>query len=226
MGRKAIDITGNVYGELTVIKKATLSKERRRATGSKWHCICSCGNETITDSWHMRNGKTTSCGCLPEAKRLKSVTTHGKSKNKLFGVWSGMIDRCRNKNNKIAKYYVNKDITVCDEWKEDFLVFYEWANKNGYEEGLTIDRIDGNGNYEPSNCRWVDMFVQNSNKSNNVYLEINGVTKTVSQWSRFSGVNRSTINSRFLAGEEGEELIKKARFKSDVKKQIKEETRK
>lgn len=212
MGRKAIDIKGNVYGRLTVLKKATLDKDRRRNSGSRWHCDCECGNKTISDSYDLRKGITKSCGCLAEIKRVKSVTTHKKSNTKLFGVWTGMLSRCYNpKETHVSKYYRDKNITVCGDWRNDFMSFYEWAIENCYREGLSLDRIDGNGNYEPGNCRWADSFLQNSNKSNNVFIEINGVTKTVSQWARQSGINRATIDSRRRAGKQGEELIEKVK---------------
>lgn len=123
---------------------------------------------------------------------------HGMSYTKIYGVWHGMIQRCNNAREKAYKNYGGKGICVCNEWQE-FIPFYEWAMANGYKEGLTIDRIDSNGNYEPTNCRWVDRFVQNSNTSRNRYLTYNGKTQTLSQWARELGIVRSTLIGRIKA---------------------------
>lgn len=120
---------------------------------------------------------------------------HGMSYTKIYGVWHAMNERCQNHKHKCFKNYGGKGITVCAEWQE-FVPFYEWAMSNGYHEGLTIDRIDSNGNYEPSNCRWVDRFVQNSNTSRNRYLTYDGKTQTLSQWAREIGIARHALHAR------------------------------
>ncbi len=120
---------------------------------------------------------------------------HGMSYTKIYGVWHGMNERCFNTRCKAYKNYGAKGVVVCDEWKE-FIPFYKWAMANGYKEGLTIDRIDSNGNYEPSNCRWVDRFVQNSNTSKNRYIEFDGRTQTLSQWAREIGIERHSLLQR------------------------------
>lgn len=123
---------------------------------------------------------------------------HGMSCTKIYGVWHGINERCYNKKHKAYKNYGGKGVAVCTEWQL-FIPFYEWAIANGYKEGLTIDRIDSNGNYEPSNCRWVDRFVQNSNTSRNHYLTYNGKTQTLSQWAREIGISRNTLCGRLKA---------------------------
>ena len=120
---------------------------------------------------------------------------HGMSNTKIYGVWHGMNERCRNPKNRAYKNYGGKGVSVCPEWQE-FIPFNEWAMANGYKEGLTIDRIESNGNYEPSNCRWVDRFIQNSNTSRNRYIEFEGRTQTLSQWSREIGITRHALHDR------------------------------
>ena len=116
--------------------------------------------------------------------------------NRLRPVWRGMKNRCFNPNAPKYKHYGARGITVCDEWKEKYQAFFDWAMANGYEEGLTIDRIDNDGNYEPSNCRWVTRTVQNGNKRNNRYLEFQGVTRSIPEWSAITGIPTSVIYGR------------------------------
>jgi hypothetical protein len=111
-----------------------------------------------------------------------------------------MKQRCKNTNHQSYTYYGERGVTVCKEWEIDFMSFYNWANENGYEEHLTIDRIDNDGNYEPSNCRWATYKEQASNKSDNNRIEIDGVVKNVTQWSEFHNINRSTLNRRISEG--------------------------
>lgn len=122
--------------------------------------------------------------------------THGLTKSRLYGIWSGMKDRCKNPAKASYEHYGGRGISVCEEWKNDFMAFYEWALANGYEENLSIDRIDVNGNYEPSNCRWVDDLTQDSNKTNNKYVEIDGIKYTVPQLERKYGINRNALYAR------------------------------
>lgn len=154
-----IDLTGQRFGSLTVIER-----DFTKST-TAWKCQCDCGNECVVFSANLTRGHTKSCGCL----RLK----HGQYYQKIYWVWSSMKKRCYNSNHPTFKNYGARGIKVCDEWKNSFQSFYEWAIKNGYESGLkqgecTLDRIDVNGNYEPSNCRWVSMKEQQNNKRNNV----------------------------------------------------------
>lgn len=116
--------------------------------------------------------------------------------HKLRPVWRGMKNRCFNPKAPKFKYYGARGITVCDEWKENYQAFFDWAMANGYEESLTLDRIDTNGNYEPSNCRWVTRTVQNGNKRNNRYLEFQGVTRSIPEWSAITGIPTPIIYGR------------------------------
>lgn len=154
--------------------------------------MCDCGNIKNINKYHLIYGMTKSCGCL--------VNKHGESYTKLYDVFSAMKQRCYNKNNKSYVNYGKRGIAVCDEWLHDNSLFFEWAMNNGYKEGLQIDRIDVNGNYEPSNCRWVDNKVNCNNRRNNVLLTYQGKTRTMKQWAEELGVNYCTIKARHKRG--------------------------
>ena len=133
---------------------------------------------------------------------------HGMSDTRLHKIWMKMRGRCYVVNNDHYKWYGARGITICNEWRDDFKAFYDWSMAHGYRDDLTIDRIDVNGNYCPENCRWVTMKEQCNNKRSNVYLEINGVTKNVRQWSEETGVKYATIYMRHKRGVPGIDLIK------------------
>jgi hypothetical protein len=123
--------------------------------------------------------------------------TYRKSETRIYHVWNGMIGRCTHESYPSFKVYGGRGIEVCPEWRNSFEAFKEWAMANGYADNLTLDRLDGNGNYEPSNCRWATVKEQNSNKVNNHLVTFNGQTKTVSQWAEELGMKTQTLFSRF-----------------------------
>lgn len=122
--------------------------------------------------------------------------THGKRFTRLYSTWLSMKDRCFNPKCKSYPRYGARGITVCDEWKNDFQSFYNWAMLNGYTDTLTIDRIDNDGNYHPDNCRWVTRRIQNNNKSSNILITRNGETYTLSEWEQLLGVKKNLLYSR------------------------------
>ena len=147
------DLTGRVFGMLTVKKFA-----EKRGVHYYWECVCSCGKETIVNGYNLRSGKTKSCGCLRATVTAEVHTTHGDARlgkvTRLRRLWSGMKNRCNNANMASYKWYGAKGVKVCDEWC-DYAKFKAWALTNGYADNLSIDRIDPDGDYEPSNCRWI-----------------------------------------------------------------------
>lgn len=195
MKKERMNIEGKTFGKLHVIEYSHTNKHGQ----SMWMCRCECGEEKMVSGSHLLNGHTTSCGCIKKraGDRLRK---HGKRHTRLYTKWLGMKNRCFNANDRHFDCYGGRGITVCDEWKEDFEAFYDWAMANGYAENLTIDRINVDGNYEPSNCRWVTQKEQCINKRNTVYLEIGGVKKPLIEWAEILGVSRSTLYSRRRRG--------------------------
>lgn len=124
---------------------------------------------------------------------------HGMRHSRIYNIWRSMGQRCSNPNNNRYSVYGGRGIVVCAEWKY-FIGFYEWSISNGYNDGLTIDRINPNGNYEPNNCRWVTQKVQQNNRNNNRYIEFNGNIHTLGEWSEITGINLGTIWDRLKRG--------------------------
>lgn len=185
--REIEDLKGKRYGRLTVVERAE-TKNRK----TYWKCKCDCGATIKVNTANLNNGHTKSCGCLQKEK----VTTHGKKNTKLYKVWASMKARCDNSSHKAYENYGGRGITVCDEWKNDFINFYNWAMENGYQDGLTIDRKDNNGNYEPLNCRWSTQKEQNNNTRRNQYIEFDGECHTIAEWAEIKKINRLTLWDR------------------------------
>ena len=159
-----IDLTGKRFERLIVIQRA----ENSKGGDLTWFCKCDCGGSKIARGNHLREGSTKSCGCLERENRLVINKTHGGACDRLYGVWLGIRKRCFNPNEPAFHNYGGRGITVCSEWS-NYKTFSDWAMNSGYNPiaarcACTIDRINVNGNYEPSNCRWVDMKIQRQNQ--------------------------------------------------------------
>lgn len=200
------DLTGQRFGRLTVIQR-----EGNCKWGSiMWLCHCDCGGEKIVSGATLRDGRTQSCGCLRKERVSETHRTHRSRRSRLYYIWNLMIQRCTNPNNGSFPYYGGRGITVCEEWRTDFGAFRDWAMANGYDETVprgqcTIDRINNDGNYEPANCRWVDMKIQatnrrNNNNQNNQVITYNQKTQTLAQWAKEYGINKNTIRLRLRRG--------------------------
>lgn len=191
---KLYDLKGQRFGRLTVVDRDYTNRHK----GVYWKCRCDCGNISSVLSCALVSGHTKSCGCI--VREMSSIPkSHGLCNTKEHAIWKAMRQRCNNSNASNYKYYGGRGIKVCKEW-DDFSNFYEWCNKNGFKEGLTLDRIDTNGDYCPENCRWADALTQCNNKRNNHKVKYNGAYLSLMQLERLSGIGHSTIGYRLKSG--------------------------
>lgn len=204
MGIPNRDIVGKKYNNLLIISESgtvVLEKNGKKSYKRMVSAVCDCGK--IKD-YHVKlilNNTTKSCGC----KRIEFISKynykHGYDfTHPLYKTWMNMKTRCYDENAKGYKWYGGSGVTVCDEWRNDYKSFYDWAILNGWAKGLQIDKdINGNGKlYSPENCCFVDSKTNCNNRRNSRILEYNGVSKTVSQWSECLGINQNTLRSRLF----------------------------
>lgn len=185
------DLSGKVYGRWTVIKFS-----HRKGKNYYWVCKCSCEKNTIktVNSAQLNNGQSQSCGCFNK----ETITKHGLNGNKLYHIFNSMKARCYSTTNKSYKNYDGRGIKICDEWLNDVKLFIEWAHKNGYKEGLTIERKDVNGDYCPQNCCWESRKTQSNNTRKNIFIDYNGKTQTLTQWAEEYNIKPHTLYYRYV----------------------------
>lgn len=184
-----IDHTGKRFGKLVVLKRMPQQKYEK----AKYLCQCDCGNQIVVNSSNLSTGHAKSCGCI--------VKKHGLShKERLYNIWVGMKQRCRDINSPDYYRYGGRGICVCKEWDNDYLSFRKWALQNGYDDTLSIDRVDSNGNYEPGNCRWETFVIQNNNKSGNRIVNYGGEELTLAEFARKCNIPYRIVNQRIQRG--------------------------
>lgn len=202
---EVIDLTGKRFGRLTVIRRC---ENKNGGRFLAWTCKCDCGKTVDVLGCNLRTGNTQSCGCYNiELCRTRSII-HGLSNHPLQKVYTGIMTRCYNPNCRSYKNYGAKGIYVCDEWRSSYPAFVEWCIEKGYEHDLlpngrnrlSIDRIDPNGPYSPENCRFVTSLEQANNKTTTRYITLNSETHSLAEWSRITGIKRSTISYRLTHG--------------------------
>ncbi len=189
---KIKDITGQRFGRLVAIKFLHRDSVKCRIY---WLFKCNCGNEKVLDQDSAISGNTRSCGCL--AKKLRR--THGMTKTKLYSIWHGMKRRCDPKG-KDHEVYRKKKIRVCRQWEDSFEKFRDWALANGYEDGLTIDRMDSSKKYAPFNCRWITAEENSRRHSNAHFYLVNGKSLTIPQISKKYNITERILYSRLHQG--------------------------
>lgn len=183
------------YGLLTPI--AYSHSKPNKKNDEYWLFVCDCGNEKISRLYDVQRSKIYSCGCLKKkllAERNKSNAKHGYFGTSTYDSWAGIIDRCCNNNSSNYKSYGERGISICEKWRNSFKEFLKDMGEK--PEGFTIDRIDVNGNYESSNCRWANAKTQANNRSNNRKINYNGQTHNLAEWSDIMGIKPSTISKR------------------------------
>ena len=195
---------GRTFNRLTILEIIKIPKHHTKAK-----CLCVCGNEKVVDIQLLESGRTKSCGCYREevgVAKGKNTKKHGYVGNKLYYVHQSMIARCENKNHHAYKDYGGRGISVCKEW-HDMGVFAKWALNNGYREGLTIDRMDNDGNYEPSNCRWATRKEQGNNRRTNLSFSYKGKEMNTAEILEMTGMSKGTFHSRLHNGWSIEKII-------------------
>jgi hypothetical protein len=199
----ALDLTGQKFGRLKAIFPVHVVDRWF------WACQCDCGSPLtmLKLTARLRNGGTRSCGCLQKEAAKKNVQAtsaknikHGLSSTRLYIIFNGMKDRCYNPLSRRYSSYGGRGISICDEWLFDVRVFVKWALENGYSDRLTIDRIDPNGNYSPSNCRFADKVRQANNKTSNHLITWNNEIHTATEWARILRVAPEAVHNRLSRG--------------------------
>lgn len=201
---KLIDLTGQRFGLLTVVKLVGFNKWN----AAMYLCHCDCGREKVILGASLRSWNTRSCGCLSTRKdgannfdayhKLNPGDLRPRDK-RIHSIWLGMRYRCNSKGSRVYKDYGGRGIKVCPQW-DDFYEFQEWAISHGYSADKSIDRINNDGDYCPENCRWVTMKIQGQNRRNSRLYTYQGETLTISEWSRRTGICWNTIKDRIMRG--------------------------
>lgn len=194
------DFTGLKFSRWFV-KEFSHTKDRQ----SYWHCICDCGNKAVVAGTRLKCGKSKSCGCWTIEKTKENNTTHGLSHTKTYWIWYGMISRCTKSDYRHFANYGGRGIKVCERWM-DFPSFLQDMGHSS--EGMEIERINNNGNYEPSNCRWATRKEQCRNMRNNVMFTYNSQTKLLIEWSEETGISYNCLRYRIKAKWPEKDLFK------------------
>lgn len=204
MSRAIAVKTGDKYGRLTIIREVESYRDKKGKLHRRIECKCECGNIRVFDLHRVRYGKAISCGCYnKEAISNQSRCHHLSKNNRIYRIWLKMKNRCYNKNNEHYHLYGGRDIKVCKEWRESYLAFHEWAINNGYNDSLSIDRIDFNRDYEPNNCRWANQKTQTRNKSTTLYILVNDIKMPVIGFCEIFGLDYNYVTK----------VLKKMRYK-------------
>ena len=191
MGAKK-DLTGQKFGRLLVVAEFSLGVKV-----VTWECLCDCGNISFISTSTLNCGNTKSCGCLAKEITSKRFTTHGARHTRLYTSYTSMQSRCNIPSSTAYSNYGGRGISVCSDW-DSFVTFQTWSIFNGYKEGLSLDRIDTNGNYTPENCRWVSQLIQTRNRRayKNKTSKYIGVSwdKQYSKWTASIGITRKVVH--------------------------------
>lgn len=161
-----------------------------------WRVKCDCGREKLMRSWYVANGHNVSCGCYSKKIFEDMITKHGESHTRLHTIWSSMLERCRDTRIKFNYRYYGRGIKVCEEW-HDYGKFSQWAKANGYQEGLSIERIDNDGDYCPENCKWIKRNLQQRNRSTTLWVEFQGRKMSLAEACEIADLPYKTVFARY-----------------------------
>lgn len=204
---KRTELAGRRVGLLTAIYMI------QNSDPETWHCVCDCGNTVDVSRRVLLRGTRQSCGCAynmdSREKMRSSRLKHGKYGTRLYNVYYGMIQRCYYEKHIDHEWYASRGIGVCDEWRENFDAFYDWAISTGYRQSLSLDRVDNDLGYSPDNCRWSTPKEQANNRRSNIRVTYNGETKTLKQWAEESGVKYGTVYYRYKHGLPFDKVLEK-----------------
>lgn len=188
---KYTDVTNQRFGRLIA---------QKYVSNGKWKCLCDCGKTTITTITHLLRGDTRSCGCLAREQSSLRRQRPYNTKSRLYHIWIGMKYRCLNPHAANYERYGALGIGVCDEWKDSYQAFENWARNNGYSENLTIDRINSQKDYSPNNCRWATAKTQANNRRSNRFFTRDGITKSAKEWSQCISIPYEVMMQRIRKG--------------------------
>lgn len=198
---------GKTYNNLKCIKY--IGKDKNFFPHFLFRCNL-CGNEKIISLYSVRKGATTSCGCYHDEIISAINHSHGMSNSRIYRIYNSMKARCYRKNDHNYIKYGAKGIKICDEWLDKdngFNNFYNWSIKNGYDNHLTIDRINPYKDYNPNNCRWTDDLIQARNKRNTIWLTYNNITLPITIWAKIIEISAKTLFLRYIEKWTDEEII-------------------
>lgn len=193
---KTIDMTGKRFGHLTVIKRSGTQTYPCGQKKTTWECKCDCGNTTVVTGGALRSGKSKSCGCSG-GRYMKATMTHGETNTRLYAIWCGMKSRCSNPHRKAYIDYGGRGIKVCPEWS-DYKVFHDWAISHGYDDSMSIERKNVNGNYCPENCIWIPRAKQADNRRSSLMFTYDGRTQNLTRWAEEVGIKYTTLRDRVI----------------------------
>jgi hypothetical protein len=193
------DLTGMRFSRLVVKVRVANKVNKSGKPVAQWLCVCDCGNEKVVRSASLNNGSVRSCGCLRNetaaANARRFNVKHGLSNTRIYGIWAKMLCRCYCTTNKDYAKYGVRGILVCQDWL-DFNKFYEWAMRNGYQDTLSLDRVDNDGIYSPQNCRWATLKQQANNTRQTIKITFQGETKSIAQWAETLGLPAERLYKR------------------------------
>lgn len=203
------DFIGQKFNRLTIIGYDGITNDHKMLA----KCKCDCGNIHIATLKDVKNGHIKSCGCLQKEIARNRFLIDNRTNERLYTIYVNMKARCYNVDSPNYKHYGGRGIIICKEWLNDYTTFKTWSLNNGYNDNLSIDRINVNGNYEPSNCRWTTQLVQGNNKRNTIRLTYNNQTHTITEWADILHINRSLIASRYYKNLPIEKILYQGKLK-------------